>query len=718
MSVSQILGNALSQINASQEALRVTSNNIANVNTPHYAREVAMFEPQTIFGLGAGVEVAEVQRVVDRFLSQQFLSTQSDAEYYEAKVSIHEQLQVFFGEPDSDVSLPGQISKLFQEISDLTLNPSSSVARDSALGALNALFQSIEQISGRALDVQSEVNRQIEGEVKTANLLLDQIYTLNKDIARQTTLGQSPVALLDQRDALISDLSEIFDLRVNPQPDGTVNLMTASGFELLGTLKTELSFDGGVVAPGAAQPQIMVERKNPSTGLVVKSGDVLDFHLRGGKVRGLLDMRDTELPALVSELGNLAALVADSLNAVHNNNSTVPAPNALTGYNTGLLGTDAHNFSGQTTLVVTDANGALVSRIDLDFDANTYSVDGGGAVAFGGTTISAAVNSINTALGGNGSASFSGGVLSLQASPATAGLSFLDDATNPSDRAGRSFSHFFGLNDLITGSAPTFFDKGVSAGGAHGFTPGETVDFVVRGSNGKTLLDRTFTIGAGATFTDLINDLNTVGTGLGEVFNFSLSSNGALVATPLSGYSGAKIYIGDDTTDRGGTGVSLGDFFGLSGHSKVEQALHFDVDPAIEADRNKLALAKLDLSTSTVGTTVLAIGDNRGALDFEAVANRSFSIPKAGHLPGQTSTIDEYAATILSALSLRADQMGYAHEISTNLHEEVDVRKQEVQGVNLDEELSNMIIFQQSYNAGARLITAAQELLDTLLNAI
>ena len=718
MSVSQILGNALSQINASQEALRVTSNNIANVNTPHYAREVAMFEPQTIFGLGAGVEVAEVRRVVDRFLSQQFLSTQSDAQYYDAKVGIHQQLQVFFGEPDSEVSLPGQISKLFKELSDLTLNPSSSVARDSALGALKALFQSIEQISGRTLDVQSEINRQIEGDVNTANLLLDQIYTLNKDIARQTTLGQAPIALQDKRDALISDLSEIFDLRVNPQPDGSVSLITPSGFELLGTLKTELTFDGGVVAPGTAQPQIMVERKNPSTGAVIISGDVLDFHLQGGKVRGLLDMRDTELPALVAELGNLGALVADSLNAVHNNNSAVPAPNALSGYNTGLLGTDSHNFSGETSLVVTDANGALVSRIDLNFDANTYSVNGGGAVAFGGTTLANVVNTINTALGGNGTASFSGGVLSLQASPASAGLSFLDVSSNPSDRAGRSFSHFFGLNDVITGTTPTFFDKGVVAGGGHGFTAGETVDFVVRGANGKTLIDRTFTVGAGATFTDLINDMNAVGTGLGEVFNFSLSADGALVATPLSGYSGAKIYIGDDTTDRGGTGVSLGDFFGLTEQTKIEQALYFGVDPAIDADRNLLALAKLDLSASTVGATVLAIGDNRGALDFEAVANQSFSIPKAGHLPTQRSTIDEYAATVLSALSLKADQTDYAYDISTDLHEEVDLRKQEVQGVNLDEELSNMIVFQQSYNAGARMITAAQELLDTLLNVV
>jgi len=720
MSVTQILNTALSQLHASQEALRVTSNNIANVNTPDYAREAPAFVPKTIFGDGVGVDVANIERVVDRFLSQQFLTAQSSAQFFDAKVKIHDQVQSFFGSPDSSVSLPGQISNMFTEIADLTLNPSSGVARDSALGAISSLFNSMSSLSNQILEVQADINRQIEDKVKTANLLLGEIHDLNKEISRQITLEQSPNALQNQRESLISDLSEIVDLRVNPQPNGSVTLMTKSGFELLGTLVPQLKFEGGgVISPGVAPPQITVDRKNPVTGEVVNSGEVLDFHLTGGEIRGLLNMRDTELPGLVAELGNLNALIADQLNAVHNQNSAVPAPNVLAGHNTGLLATDNHNFSGQTTLVVSDQNGALLSRIDLDFDANTYSVNGGAAVAFGGTSVADLVGAINAALGstGNGSASLSNGVVSIQATPAGAGLSFQESASTPSNRGGRTLSHFFGLNDLVTGSAPTHHKTGLTGTDAHGFTPGDSFEFAVRDAQGKPILERTFTVGGG-TVTDLINDLNSVGTGMGEVYNFSLSAEGQILATPLPGYEEVQIYIGNDSTNRGGTGMTLDSFFGLSQQNKIDQALGLQVDSGILSDPSRFALAQLDLSAPAIGTTVLAIGDNRGALAFDDLINQTFSIPKAGSLSAQTATIGDYAATILSALGLRADQANYAQQIAQDLYEEVEIRKQEVQGVNLDEELSNMIVYQQSYNAAARVITAAQELMDSLLEIV
>lgn len=720
MNVGQVLNIALSSLQASQEALRVTSNNVANVNTPNYARQTPEFESLANLGESAGVKVGDVRRVVDRFITQKFLSTGATSEFYGAQAEVYNQLQSFFGNPDSSVSLPGQISTMFQEIAALTVNSSSSVSRASAVSAIESFLSSVSRTSDQIMDIRGDINRQIAAEVNNANLLLTQIDRVNKEIVKETIVGQTPLALQDQRDGYISELSKLMDLRVNPQPDGSVHLLTESGYSLLGTLVADLSFDGGnIITAGMVPPQITVEKRNPLTGVVIQSGEVLDFRLASGEIRGLLDMRDTLLPNLAAELGNLGASVADELNAIHNNNSAIPAPNSLTGVVTGVQGFDPHNFTGRTNLVVTDQNGGLISNIELDFTAETYRVNSGTTFAFGGSSLTDVVNSINAALAttSSGIATLTNGVLQIQGNPSTVGLSFQQDTANPSDRGGRSFSHFFGLNDLVRGLRPTHFKTGVSATDSHFFTAGQTIDFVVRDKTGKSLIDRTFTVGAG-NFGTIVNDLNAVGTGLGEVFNFSLSSQGELIATPNAGFEDSKIWVGLDNTSRLGSGISLTDFFGLGQHNQIEQGQFLEVNPLIKNDPLKLSLAQLDLSNTAIGTTVLSIGDNRGALALEALVNKSISFVSSGFLPSQTMTASEYTGTILADLGLRGDQNQRAQQSAEDLFNEIKERKDEVQGVNLDEELANMIVYQQSYNAAARLITAAREIMDTLLSIV
>ena len=101
-----------------------------------------------------------------------------------------------------------------------------------------------------------------------------------------------------------------------------------------------------------------------------------------GEIRGLLDLRDVELPKLSDQLGEFTARAADAINAAHNDSSAVPAPTSLVGKDTGQdVSTAFNNFSGQATVAIVNSSGVVQRQVAIDFTAGTMSIDGGAASA-------------------------------------------------------------------------------------------------------------------------------------------------------------------------------------------------------------------------------------------------------------------------------------------------------------------------------------------------
>ncbi len=722
MRVDTIMNNALSALQVNQEALRITSANIANVNSPDYARREVEFQARAVGDAIGGVEIGEIKRIVDDFLLKESLTTSSAFNRYDTEAKYHDQLQSLLGSPDQNSSVPGRLADVMSAFSNFAINVDSGVVRTTTLDELQDLLNTISTLGGQVTSMRSEVSRELSQEVTALNEAFEQVSELNAKIVRRTTVGDDPADLLDQRDATVRQIAEKMDIEVRNQPDGSVNLFTRDGFALLSSAFTPiLSYPHpNAFIAGTVPDQISVTRINPVSKQTFGSVEALDSHLSGGELRGLINMRDDTLPALAQSLGELGAQVADQINAIHNNNVAYPPPETLTGRNTGLVAADAHNFSGATTLAVAAADGTLVSRIDINFDAGAngeYSVNGGPAVAIG-ATVGDLQSALNTALSstGNGTATFSGGVLTLDANPASHGLGFLEDSTSPSSRGGRSLSHFFGLNDLVTGSQPSHFETGIAGTESHGFGAGQIVDFVIRHPDGRSSDTITFTV-AGTSFNDLITDLNNP-SGLGAYMSFSLSASGELVSTPNAGFEGFEILVKGDGTIRSGSGVSLSGFFGLGTKYQMQQGDGLAVNPTIAGSSNLLAGAQLDLATAVAGDVVVSQSDNRGALALEQLSDLSVSFGSAGHLPAQSATLSEYAAGILADVGAQAAQVDSLKDNAQALNEEVQRRKLEAQGVNMDEELANMIVYQEAYNAAARLISTAQELLDELLSIV
>ena len=439
----------------------------------------------------------------------------------------------------------------------------------------------------------------------------------------------------------------------------------------------------------------------------------LESHLRGGELKGLLRVRDKELVDLQMAFGEFAAGASEALNAAHNQASAVPAPNELTGRNTGLLATDRLNFTGVTHIAIVDANGAVVRNLRVDFNAGQILDDQANITTFA-NSIGDFQTALDTALGAEGSVSFQNGIMSLSSDTIGTGVVITDDATTPGQRAGRGFSHTFGLNDLVSHGAPLTYATGLSNADLHGFTAGQTVTFAVRNTDGSIMRRIDMTVGAGTTIATLRADMDTALAGYGQT---SLDANGRLTITSNNPAVG-RVDVIDDATARGDTSTSLSTLFGLGESLPAERARSLSIRNDIVANPDRLGVAQADLAGAAAGARVLSPGDGRGALGVESAGTKSRTFATAGGLTGQVTSVMDYAARLAGHAGVRAEALDSARAAAESVRKEVADRRMSEEGVNLDEELVNMTTYQQAYAAASRMIQAARDLYDIVLSMV
>jgi len=538
------MSDALSALQANTTALDVVSSNISNMNTPGYAQRVVNEQTQAVGGQLAGVQIADIERVTDQFLTQQTLSASSSSSLYTAQNNILSQINALLGQVGSGNDLPSQLDNVFSALGSASLSPNASTSQQAVLAALTKFASSVSTLSGSITGVQNQADQQVVTDSQSANGYIQQIYALNQQIEAAVATGDTSSDLLDQRDQVVQSLSGLIGVSTTTLPNGNMLVSTTDGVNLVGSSTyAQLTYSGG--ATNGKYGPVLLQNVNALTGQVVGPAQNLDPDLGSGEIAGLVQMRDTTLAGLQQELGNFAQQTALSFNGQYNANASFPPPTSLTGTDTGLLAGDGLNFTGQTTLAVTDPSGNLVSRIDVDFDTGTLSVDGGSAVSIG-STVGSFTSALNTALGANGSASFNNGVLSLSATGGN-GLVIQDDASDPSSRGGTPFSQFFGLNNLFQSAAPSISATGLSASDVGGFSGG-TINLELDGPNGATGPKASVTLNAGMTIGNIVSALNTA---FGSAASFSLSANGSLTMTPGAGYPGYSLTVRQESNHAG-----------------------------------------------------------------------------------------------------------------------------------------------------------------------
>jgi len=343
----------------------------------------------------------------------------------------------------------------------------------------------------------------------------------------------------------------------------------------------------------------------------------------------------------------------------------------------------------------------------------TISVDGAPGTSFTSATF---LSTLNTALTGSGSAAFSNGALTLTASVPGQGLAIQDDPTTPSNNAGRGFSQYFGLNNLIVSSQITNYNTGLTATDPSGFTPGGTITLGVNDGSGNQITDITVTLPAAGNLQGVINTLNSSATGVGLFGQFNLSSTGALAFTPATP-GGATLTVLSDNTQRGAGGPSLSQLFGIGDSQRASRTATYSVRSDIASNPSNLQLATLNLSAA-VGQPVLVPGDGSGGQLLANAGSTIQSFDAAGAAAAEKSSVTNYSAQLAGSLANAASTADTASTNATAVQNEAETQRQSVEGVNLDQELINLTTYQQAYSASARLVTATQTLFTALINML
>ena len=309
MSVFSIGQSALA---AAQAGISTTGHNIANANTTGYSRQQVVQEAATPqqFGtgyFGQGVQITTVKRVYNDVLQKQALNAQSASNAsgtYAAKMA---KIDSMLSDPDA--GLTPALKDFFASLSKLSANPGDAPTRQTVMSASSSLANRLNSLGSQLADMQAEVNSQIPATVSTINAYSTQIAALNDTIEKAyNATGQPPNDLLDQRDQLVTELSKQVQTTTVAQGN-SYNVFIGNGLPVVvGSNAYSLSAVSSVT--DSSRTEVAYTGAGQASAIQLGTNT-----LTGGTLGGLLDFRENSLDNIQNQLGQIATVLASTVNA-------------------------------------------------------------------------------------------------------------------------------------------------------------------------------------------------------------------------------------------------------------------------------------------------------------------------------------------------------------------------------------------------------------------
>ncbi|HTX16250.1 MAG TPA: flagellar hook-associated protein FlgK [Candidatus Baltobacteraceae bacterium] len=292
-------------LDADQGAISVTTNNLANANTPGYDRQIAQFNENTpivegnlVFGTGVTLEQAQTVRsnVLQLQLNQETQQTGQLGSF----LSGMDQVQSLFNET-SGTGLQTPLSAFFSSLQQLSTNPSDSSLRTGVITAAQNLATAFNQSSSALTTQQSNLNLSVQQSVSQINSLTGQVAQLNNQISGMTKDGEDPSALVEQRDSALNSLSNLIGTSVISGDDGNITVTTGNGSPLI----------------VGDQSYALETQTNAATGMqdVYSQGQDITSQISGGQLGGQIQVRDQQIPSVLNQLDTLASSISNAVNA-------------------------------------------------------------------------------------------------------------------------------------------------------------------------------------------------------------------------------------------------------------------------------------------------------------------------------------------------------------------------------------------------------------------
>ncbi len=219
--MSDLFNISISALQAFQTAISVTSNNIANANTPGYTEESAILAsavPQLdgSASVGSGVDVVSINRAFSQLANNQLNSSQSSLGQLNSLQTYTNQVDNIIGTTAG--GLTTALQNYYNAWSTVSNNPTSTASRQALISAAQSVATALQTTNSRLQSLNTGINSSITQDVSQINSLSQSISTLNQQIVTSTAQsgGQAPNELLDQRDAALSSLSKLVGVTTAP----------------------------------------------------------------------------------------------------------------------------------------------------------------------------------------------------------------------------------------------------------------------------------------------------------------------------------------------------------------------------------------------------------------------------------------------------------------------------------------------------------------------
>ncbi len=652
-------------LQASQQSLTVIGQNVANVNTPGYSKQQAILTetvPQdgSPGQVGTGVRVAEIRRTVDQLLDAQLTTSHQKLGRYQAYRSALFRVQSLYGD-SNDQGIGAALNGFFASLQDVATNPSDVTARTVLLSKAATLTGQLAQTASTLNEQRKSLNTQIGQTITEVNSLATQIADLNVKINDATIREQNANDLKDQRGLLLNDLADRIGFASIEDASGQVSVFVGRGQVLVekGTTRTlsglARSDNGGMqdvryaLGSGSATQDI--------TGLIT-----------GGKLKGLLDARDTIIPDQLAALDRLTAGLVTEVNQQHRQGygldgatgqdffSTLSVSSTIPSTNDGTTYVSASSITAPSLLTLHDYEiqftaGPVYTLVDATTGENVQGNYAGTAITVPLTVVAATADKFKATVDGTAS-----GDLTL--TPGTYTGAQL--ATEVQTR----------INADATLTAA-----------------GKSVTVTYDPTNSRLIVTSDSTASTSA--------VTFAAPGAGSDARASLGLS-AGVATATSGAFASGTVFTLDGISVTVTGVpTAGDTLEINAYTGAA------ADASVSlTDADKVAAA------SSLGGIP---GDNTNALALVALQSQTLD-----GLGGVTfSGAYQAAATSIGTSAQGADRDLSAQQ---SLQDQLQVFRGEVSGVSVDEELINMLKYQRMFEMASRMIKMTDELLQTLVN--
>lgn len=649
----------LSGLNAAYTALDAIGNNIANAATEGYHRQTVQFVPAPSVQsagvtVGGGVDVAGVTRMIDNLLEGEVVRQQSSYGQISQELSMLSSVETSLGEFSDSGGLNATIDAFFEALEGLAAHPQENIYRNETVSAAGVLVSEFRRLGNFLADLEDQLVLEAHNTAESMNQLVQQIAELNGQIQNVEINGDQANNLRDHRDQLIKDLAELASVEVLPRGYGVV----------------DVSIAGLSVVTGAIPLELAVSLEGDKTlGVYLAGSGGSGLQVTGGRLGGLLVLKNEALASLQEELDTLARGITGQINQYHVQG--VGTDGAFTELSGWLMGSDDLS-EAQATITDGTFHIRMTNTATGEVARHAIDVDVSGATPDTMTSIAAKIDAI----------------AGLNASLASTQLNVISDL-------GYTFDFIPAVlpeptvSNLTAASPPD-----VSVSGIYNADTNDTFTFTVVGTgtvgNGSLRLDVTNASG------DVVSTLN-VGSGYaaGDVVEMS---NGIKIAV-----GGGDLNDGDSfeidafaTTDTSGflAAAGMNTFFSGTGASDMA------VCSAVANAPDRIATA--------VGND---LADNVAALRLSGVQDEG-----ADALDGLTP--NEYYQRVVANLgqdvALKESQQANIEAMMQNLSQQ----QSEISGVNINDEAAQLLVFQQTFQAVAKYLSSLQEAMMILMDVV